>query len=98
MKIAEFQNLMKSLYIHQDSERGIDKTFIWLTEEIGELASVLKLKTFDKIKASEEMADIFAWVCSLANLLEIDLEKACLDKYPSKCLKCNSNPCKCGII
>ena len=99
MKISEFQKLMKELYFHQDSNRGIEKTFIWLVEEVGELASTLKQGSeLDLNKISEEMADIIAWMSSLANLLEIDLEKALVDKYPNKCIKCNSNPCCCSNI
>ena len=99
MKISDFQKLMKDLYIHQDSKRGVEKTFIWLVEEVGELASTLKQGAeLDLKKISEEMADIIAWMSSLANLLEIDLEKALYDKYPNKCIKCNSNPCLCSNI
>ena len=99
MKISEFQKLMKELYFHQDSNRGIEKTFIWLVEEVGELASTLKQGSqLDLNKISEEMADIIAWMSSLANLLEIDLEKALVEKYPNKCIKCNSNPCCCSNI
>jgi NTP pyrophosphatase (non-canonical NTP hydrolase) len=43
----------------------------------------------------EEMADVVAWLCSLANLLEIDLETAMHRKYPDKCGKCGHNPCVC---
>ena len=99
MKFSEFQKLMKELYFHQDSNRGIEKTFIWLVEEVGELASTLKQGSeLDLSKISEEMADIIAWMSSLANLLEIDLEKALVEKYPNKCIKCNSNPCCCSNI
>ena len=95
MKISEFQSLMKELYFHQDTNRGLKGTFIWLVEEVGELANLLKSKKVDNTKASEELSDIFAWVCSLANILDIDLEESCKEKYPNKCIKCNSNPCKC---
>ncbi|MCP4764382.1 MAG: nucleotide pyrophosphohydrolase [archaeon] len=99
MKISEFQKLMKDLYFHQDSKRGIDKTFIWLVEELGELARILKKGSeLDSNRISEEMADIIAWISSLANLLEIDLEKALNIKYPKKCIKCNSNPCCCSNL
>ena len=47
------------------------------------------------LKISDELADIIAWTSSLANILDIDLEKALVDKYPNKCLSCDSNPCKC---
>ncbi|MFX1277361.1 MAG: MazG nucleotide pyrophosphohydrolase domain-containing protein [Promethearchaeota archaeon] len=99
MNISEFQNLMRTLFFHQDSARGIEKTFIWLVEEVGELAHHLKEKNdIDLNKISEEMADIIAWISSLANLVEIDLETALSEKYPNKCLKCNSNPCCCSSI
>jgi len=97
MKVSEFQNLMKNLYLHQDRDRGIERTFIWLVEEVGELANQLKGKNEkDLNKISEEMADIIAWTSSLANLLGIDLETALFEKYPNICLKCNSNPCCCS--
>ena len=96
MKVSDFQNLMKKLYFHKDSKRGIKDTFIWLVEEIGELAKILKYQNIDKEKAAEEIADIIAWTNSLSNLLDIDIEKALYDKYPNRCIKCNSIPCQCG--
>ncbi len=98
MRISDFQKLMKELYLHQDSKRGSKGTFLWLIEEVGELARIIKEKEVNKEKAAEEIADIIAWVNSLANLLEIDVEKALKDKYPGMCKKCNSNPCKCNKI
>ncbi len=95
MKISEFQNLVKNLYIEQDQKRGIEGTFIWLIEEIGELAHILKNRDIDINSVSEELADIIAWTDSLANLLDIDLEEALFTKYPNICIKCGSNPCTC---
>ncbi len=96
MNISDFQDLIKKLYYQKDSDRGFKSTFIWLIEEIGELATLLNSHNIDKEKVSEELADIIAWTVSIANLLEIDMEKALLNKYPNKCKKCNSSPCKCG--
>jgi len=95
MKISEFQKLIKTLYIEQDQKRGLKNTFIWLMEEIGELAHILKNQEIDVNSVSEELADIIAWTTSLANLLDIDLEYALFSKYPNKCIKCSSNPCIC---
>ncbi|WP_292467923.1 MazG nucleotide pyrophosphohydrolase domain-containing protein [Methanolobus sp.] len=47
----------------------------------------------DNIK--EELADCFAWIGALANLYDIDLEAAFLEKYPDKCPTCRKNPCIC---
>jgi NTP pyrophosphatase (non-canonical NTP hydrolase) len=96
VKISEFQNLIKDLYFKQDQKRGIETTFIWLMEEIGEFARILKSKEINIINATEELADIIAWTTSLANLLDIDLESAISKKYPGMCSKCQSNPCNCG--
>ncbi len=96
MKISEFQNLIKDLYFKQDQNRGINGTFIWLVEEIGEFARILRSKEINFKNASEELADIIAWANSLANLLEIDLESAILEKYPKMCFRCKSNPCVCN--
>ncbi len=96
MKISEFQNLIKDLYFEQDRNRGVEGTFIWLVEEIGEFARILRKKEIDIENASEELADIIAWTSSLANLLEIDLESSISNKYPEKCLRCKSKPCICG--
>jgi len=97
MDIAEFQKLMKDLYFHNDSKRGLYRTSIWMIEEIGELMRELK-KTqndMDFVNIGEEMADIYAWIASIANLLNINLDDAVSRKYPNKCIKCDNNPCRC---
>jgi len=96
MEISEFQQKMRDLYIHNDKKRGIHRTCLWLGEEMGELMSELKCRIdkIDKHAVAEEMADIYAWVASLANLLEIDLQSAIISKY-NKCPKCSSDPCIC---
>ena len=95
MNIREFQALIKDLYFEQDQKRGLKNSYIWLIEEIGELASVLKKPEINLDEASEELSDIFAWTTSIANLLNVDLETALNKKYPSMCIKCKSNPCLC---
>ena len=97
MEIAAFQLLMKDLYFKNDQARGVHRTGLWLVEEVGELVREIK-RDPDKInkgQVEEEMADIYAWVASLANLLDIDLNSAVNRKYPGCCPKCNRNPCIC---
>ena len=38
--LAEFQQLIRRMYLEKDIARGIDGTFMWLMEEVGELAAV----------------------------------------------------------
>lgn len=93
MHINEFQEMMRRLYYHRDSERGVEKTFEWLVDEMSELGEALKVD--DKKALENEFADVIAWLASLANLKNIDLEKAALNKYDNKCPKCRKSPCNC---
>jgi NTP pyrophosphatase (non-canonical NTP hydrolase) len=34
-----------------------------------------------KKEKEEEFADIVAWLCTLANINDVDIEQACIDKY-----------------
>ncbi len=91
--IYNFQKLMKDLYYNRDSKRGIDKCLLWLQSEQGELIDAYMEGHTGKME--EEVADILAWLCSVCNLLGIDLETAAWKKYPQNCPKCMSNPCNC---
>jgi NTP pyrophosphatase (non-canonical NTP hydrolase) len=84
MEIREFQELIARKYKKRDKERGVPRTFLWFIEEVGELATALASK--DKANTKEEFADVFAWLCTLANITDVDLEKACR-KYTSGRLK-----------
>ena len=95
MKVSEFQKLIAQLYLKKDKKRGVHKTFIWLVEEIGELASLFKFNEVNTESIKDELADIIAWTVSIANILDIDIEEALINKYPYKCSKCNSSPCTC---
>jgi len=86
---------MKRLYFHRDSERGTKGTYDWLVEEVGELGEALEAG--DRRAAEKEFADVIAWLASLANITEIDLEKAAINKYNGKCPKCEHSPCQCSF-
>ena len=78
MTIKEFQDFIRKKYYARDSERGTAKTFLWFVEEVGELATALAGN--DMKNKEEEFADVFAWLCTLANINNIDLEQA-IRKY-----------------
>jgi NTP pyrophosphatase (non-canonical NTP hydrolase) len=85
--------MMHRLYFHKDSKRGVEDTYNWLVGEVKELGDALKMD--DKKALENEFADVIAWLTSLANILNIDLEKAALNKYDNKCPKCKHSPCQC---
>lgn len=93
MHINEFQQMMRRIYFHRDSMRGIDGTFDWLVDEVEELGEALKMD--DRKALENEFADVLAWLASLANITGVDLEKSALLKYDDKCPKCKCSPCQC---
>lgn len=93
MRISDFQEIIKKTYYERDLSRGIYRTFIWSVEEFGELAKAINRKSKEEVEL--EISDVIAWIFSLANLLDIDVEKA-LSRYFHGCPKCNSIPCACN--
>ena len=92
MEIRQLQTSMRDLYLERDAERGRDATFRWLTEEVGELAKAMR--TGDRANLEHEFGDVLAWLASLANLEDVDLERA-VDRYASTCPRCGRMPCGC---
>jgi NTP pyrophosphatase (non-canonical NTP hydrolase) len=78
MTIKDFQDLIRRRYYPTDSKRGTAGTFMWFVEEVGELASALAGD--DEHNKEEEFADVLAWLCTLANINDVDLTKA-VEKY-----------------
>jgi NTP pyrophosphatase (non-canonical NTP hydrolase) len=78
MDIRDFQQRIEARYGRRDRQRGTAATFLWFIEEVGELATALAGD--DLANKKEEFADVFAWLCTLANINQVDLEDA-LRKY-----------------
>ena len=84
MHISEFQRIISQKYEKRDRQRGVPATFMWFIEEVGELATALAGE--DQENKEEEFADVLAWLCTLANISEVDLQKACT-KYTGSDVK-----------
>ena len=78
MTIKEFQQIISEKYEQRDRQRGTPATFLWFIEEVGELASALAAG--DLPNKQEEFADVLAWLCTLANINDVDLQAA-IEKY-----------------
>jgi NTP pyrophosphatase (non-canonical NTP hydrolase) len=80
LKLADFQKHIADRYEATDRARGTPKTWMWFIEEIGELSHALA-KGDDRANLEEEFADVVAWLCTLANINDVDLSKAICAKY-----------------
>lgn len=92
MELGELQRTLRETYFERDSKRGADATFRWLTEEVGELAKALRHRDPDEL--AHEFSDVLAWLASLANLTDVDLERA-VERYANGCPRCGASPCRC---
>jgi NTP pyrophosphatase (non-canonical NTP hydrolase) len=91
--LREFQQLIRQMYYEKDIARGVDGTFMWLMEEVGELASSLRNGTHDERLG--EFADVIAWLTTIANVVDLDLTEAIALKYGSGCPGCQRFVCTC---
>lgn len=91
--LADLQQLIRKMYVEKDVARGIDGTFMWLIEEVGELASALREGTQEE--RSAEFADVLAWLVTIANVAGVDLTEAVARKYGSGCPGCGRFVCTC---
>lgn len=95
ISFSSFQKMIETTFGHKDAARGIDGTFMWLMEEVGELAAALRKE--DRQNLKEEFADVFAWLATLANIADIDLTAAIHEKYHLGCPRCKKTTCECNL-
>jgi NTP pyrophosphatase (non-canonical NTP hydrolase) len=93
LSLSRFQELIRDIYDAKDRRRGVEGTFMWFTEEVGELAAALRGGT--AVERAQEFADVLAWLATMANAVGVDLEAAVNDKYGSGCPGCHAIPCVC---
>lgn len=93
VSLADFQALIREMYFAKDQARGVDGTFMWLMEEVGELAAALREGSSDD--KYEEFADVLAWLTTIANVSGVNLSEAVHRKYGSGCPGCGQLVCSC---
>jgi NTP pyrophosphatase (non-canonical NTP hydrolase) len=94
MTLDDLQALIDKMYSDKDRARGTPATFLWLCEEVGELAAALR--DGSQQQKEDEFADVVAWLATLANINGVNLTKALEVKYGSGCPGCGQMVCTCN--
>lgn len=94
MTIDDLQALIEKMYSAKDRARGTPATFLWLCEEVGELAAALREGT--QAQKESEFADVVAWLVTLANINNVNLTQALRAKYGDGCPGCGQLVCTCS--
>ena len=93
--LAQLQQIIRDTYDAKDRRRGVEGTFMWFMEEVGELSAALR--GGGDAERAAEFADVLAWLATLANTVGVDLECAVQEKYGGGCPGCGQSPCVCAL-
>jgi NTP pyrophosphatase (non-canonical NTP hydrolase) len=93
LALRDLQALIQKMYGAKDQARGVEGTFMWLMEEVGELSAALREDNHQALEL--EFADVLAWLATIANVSGVDLESAIRKKYGSGCPGCGQFLCTC---
>ena len=92
LSLRELQASIEATFGERDRARGVDGTFRWWVEEVGEVAKALRRR--DQAELEHELGDALAWLTSVANLVGVDLERAAT-RFADGCPRCGQSPCRC---
>lgn len=107
LALSQVQATIRMMYGERDAARGATGTFLWLLEEVGELAGAVR--KYQQAEADDpargrlhaemaaEFADVLAWLATVANIAEVSLTDAFLNKYGNQCPGCGNTPCGCQL-
>jgi len=99
LTLTTLQTLIERMYGAKDESRGTSGTFMWLMEEIGELAGELRNQKPGELPGEAlelEFADVLAWLATIANVAGVDLDAAFRKKYGTGCPGCGELACVCN--
>jgi len=91
--LRAFQRNIDAIYGERDAARGVAGTYMWFVEEVGELGRAIRKADPENLRA--EVADVLAWLTTLASLTGVDVEEAAT-RYSGGCPRCAAIPCTCA--
>lgn len=101
-RLWDWQHYLDSLYGQKNRERGVENAINRSFKEIAELMNLEHEIPRSRLTRQEieheyslELADCLAWTIALSNIVEVDLEKATLDRFWPRCWNCQGKPCIC---
>lgn len=107
--LGAWQRMFAEIYPVSQSEIEFGPTFARLMEELGELATAIRLFEVESDQFLYEAADLFAWLMRIPNIIDQKhqvskrmrgrwLETAFLQAYPGNCLICGHVICDCSRV
>ena len=91
--LIDWQKMFWRIYGDINKVQTISQIGLHLLEEVLEVSRVLLSLYVDEI--GDELADVFAWMCGLANRCNINLEDITWQIYQNGCPFCQKQHCEC---
>ncbi|MEM3713059.1 MAG: MazG nucleotide pyrophosphohydrolase domain-containing protein [Thermoproteota archaeon] len=97
-KLDDWKKMFDRIYGNINRVQSIEQIGFHMTEEVGEVAREIRLRRKEELK--EEIADVFAWLiaiilkCEAITNEEFNLADLLWQRFPNKCHRCGSKPCK----
>lgn len=114
--LHDWQRMFDRIYSHRErlletddtrvaAEDALSNAIARLAEELAEVSEAMRLEFFVPAHVPNECADVFAWICGLANVLPLAfghdeamfLADATWNFYPGVCHHCRNSVCTCQI-
>lgn len=103
--LERWQDYFFACYGEKNKQQGLDYVIGRLVAEIAELCSCvvtipMREETIAELELelALELADVFAWACATASLLNLNLEQVVFTRYGSYCPVCKKVPCFCDSL
>jgi NTP pyrophosphatase (non-canonical NTP hydrolase) len=92
--IRELQATIRATYGHRDRARGVEGTFAWFVEEVGELSRAIHRQGHDE--RMTEFSDVLAWLVSPRGPHRRRPAEAA-ERYADGCPKCAPAPASADL-
>jgi NTP pyrophosphatase (non-canonical NTP hydrolase) len=90
----DWQLYLGVLYRDENANITPSTTVLKIIEDIGKTSRSLRLgRNIANVK--KHLAGVLAWTITLANKFDIKIDDVIYNRYPNKCARCQSKPCKC---
>jgi len=90
----DWQLYLAVLYRNENANIAPSTTMLKIIEDIGKISRSLRIG-LDIAIVKKHLAGVLAWTITLANKFQIKIDDVTYNRYPNKCGKCQSKPCKC---
>ncbi|HUU86290.1 MAG TPA: hypothetical protein VMX17_00885 [Candidatus Glassbacteria bacterium] len=90
----DWQLYLAVVYRNENANITPSTTVLKIIEDIGKTSRSLRIGP-NIANVKKHLAGVIAWTITLANKFDVQIDDVIYNRYPNKCARCQSKPCKC---